>query len=87
MACQAQTVRNIATSHKIDYITQVQDILNLKGYQNCITGSKLLHSLIPERFKKETCFFNSMLRGIGHPRSHSVFQSNYWLKSLGDVKW
>ena len=27
-----------ASSHKLEYIAQVQDILNLKGYQNGITG-------------------------------------------------
>ena len=30
-----------AFSHKIDYIAQVLDILNLKGHQNRITGSKV----------------------------------------------
>ena len=36
---QTQTVRNGASSHKIDYVRQVQGIPNLKGYQNCIIGS------------------------------------------------
>ena len=59
--------------HKIDYITEVQNILNLKGYQNSITGSKVLQSLISERLKIETRFLESMFSRKGHPRSHSVF--------------
>ena len=40
LAFEAQTVRNGASSHKIDYVAHVSDILNLKGYQNYILGSK-----------------------------------------------
>ena len=29
-----------AFSHKIDYITFFQEILNLEGHPNCITGSR-----------------------------------------------
>ena len=31
--------KNGASSHKIDYITIFKEDLNLKGHQNCITGS------------------------------------------------
>ena len=37
---QAPTVMNGASSHKIDYITQVEGILNVKGYKNVIIGLK-----------------------------------------------
>ena len=38
---QAQTVRDDAsTRHKINYLAQVSDRLNVKGYQNNIIGSK-----------------------------------------------
>ena len=30
-----------AFSHKIDYVTFFQEILNLEGHPNCITGSKV----------------------------------------------
>ena len=32
----AQTVRDGASSHKLDYVTQTEDILNIKGHQHCI---------------------------------------------------
>ena len=35
------TVRVGAPSNKIDDVTQIYDILNLKGYQNSIIGSKV----------------------------------------------
>ena len=34
--CQAQTVREGAFDHKIDYVVQVYGTINLKGYQTCI---------------------------------------------------
>ena len=37
----AQTVCNRASSHKIDYVAQVKDILNVKGHPNCILGFKV----------------------------------------------
>ena len=36
---QSKIVRNGDSSHKIEYITQVLSIINLKGNQNCIIGS------------------------------------------------
>ena len=38
---QAQTVGDGTFRNKIDYVEQVQGILNLKRYQNCITGAKV----------------------------------------------
>ena len=35
------TVADGAFSHKIDHVTIFQEILNLKGHPNCITGSKV----------------------------------------------
>ena len=37
----APMVENGALSHKIDYITIFEEILNLKGHQNCTTGSRV----------------------------------------------
>ena len=34
-------VQDGAFSHKIDYVTIFEEILNLEGHQNCITGSKV----------------------------------------------
>ena len=42
----AQTNRDMASNHKIEYVTQVQDILNLKGQQNCMIGSKVTAFLL-----------------------------------------
>ena len=33
-------------SHKIDYVTIFQEILNLEGHPNCITGSKVMAILL-----------------------------------------
>ena len=38
---QAQIVRNGDSSHKIEYAAHAYDILNIKGYQNCIIASKV----------------------------------------------
>ena len=38
---EAQTIKNNTPSHQINNDTQVKDTLNLKGYQNCIIGSKV----------------------------------------------
>ena len=38
---QAQTERDNATSHKIDYVTQRYGILNPEGFLNSIVGSKV----------------------------------------------
>ena len=35
-----------AFSHKIDYVTIFEEILNLEGHQNCITGSKVTAILL-----------------------------------------
>ena len=43
---QAQMFRYYASSYKIDFYTQVLDILNLKGYQNCIIGAKVTAILL-----------------------------------------
>ena len=37
----AKMVRYGALSHAIDYVNQVLNILNLKGYTNCVSGSKV----------------------------------------------
>ena len=39
-----------ATSHKIDYVAHVQDILNLKGNLNCISSSKVTVILLEGEF-------------------------------------
>ena len=39
--CYAQTVRDADSSHKIDYVAQVESILSLKGYPNRINGSNV----------------------------------------------
>ena len=39
-------VRNGGSSHKIDYITIVQENLNHEGHQNCITGSRVTAILL-----------------------------------------
>ena len=31
-------MKDVAVSHKIDYVTFFYEILNLKGHPNCITG-------------------------------------------------
>ena len=38
--------RNGAFSHKIDYITNFLEILNLEGHQNRITGSRVMAILL-----------------------------------------
>ena len=44
----AQIVEDGAFSHKIDCITIVLNILNLKGHPNCITGSRVTATLVNE---------------------------------------
>ena len=43
-------VRDSSSSYKIDYVIVIKNFLNLKGRQNCITGSRvkaiLLHGWI-----------------------------------------
>ena len=39
-------VENGAFSRKIFYITIVLELLNLKGHQNCITGSRVMAILL-----------------------------------------
>ena len=39
-------VGNGALSHKIYYITIFEEILNLKGHQNCTTGSRVTAILL-----------------------------------------
>ena len=36
-----KTVRDGASSHKIDFVTRVKDNINVKKYHNCIIGSKV----------------------------------------------
>ena len=36
----------MAFSHKIDYFTLFEEILNLEGHPNCITGSKVMAILL-----------------------------------------
>ena len=43
---QTQTIMTGASSHKIDYVTQFQGILELNGYQNCIIGPKITAILV-----------------------------------------
>ena len=43
---QVQAVRNGAFSQNIDYVAQVQGILNIKAYQNCIIGWKVTAVLL-----------------------------------------
>ena len=43
---KAQTVKEGASSHKIDHFSQVQDLLNLEGHQNCIYASKVMAGLL-----------------------------------------
>ena len=43
---QALIVEDGAFSHKIDYVTIFQEILNLKGHSNRITGSKVTAILL-----------------------------------------
>ena len=42
----APMVGNGALSHKIDYITIYEEILNLEGHQNCTTGSRVTAILL-----------------------------------------
>ena len=43
---QAQAIGDGASSNKIDCVTQVLAILNPKGYQNCMVGSKFMAVLL-----------------------------------------
>ena len=43
---KAQALRVIVTSHKIEYDAHIYEIINLKGYQNCIVGSKVMANLL-----------------------------------------
>ena len=45
-ARHTQTVGNSNISHKIDYGTIFKELLNLKGHQNQITGSKVTAILL-----------------------------------------
>ena len=38
----AKTFRNSSSSHKIDYVPQVEDIINVKGHHNHIIGTAIL---------------------------------------------
>ena len=42
----ALMVKDGAFNHKIDYVTIFVEILNLKGHQNCITGSRVTPILL-----------------------------------------
>ena len=44
--CQAQTIWDGVSNHKIDYVASVKGILNLKGYRNPIIGSKITAILL-----------------------------------------
>ena len=37
-----------AFSHKIDYVKNFKEILNLEGHPNCIAGSKVIAILLNE---------------------------------------
>ena len=39
-------VEDGASSHKIDYVSKFEEILNLEGHQNRITGSKVMAILL-----------------------------------------
>ena len=39
-------VEDGAFSHKIDFVTHFFEILNLEGYPNCITGSRVTAILV-----------------------------------------
>ena len=39
-------VKNGAFSHKIDYITIFEEIQNVEGHQNCITGARVTAILL-----------------------------------------
>ena len=39
-------VKNGAFSHKIDYITIFDEIQNVEGHQNCITGARVTGILL-----------------------------------------
>ena len=36
----------MAFSHKIDYVTMFEEIINLEGHPNCITGSRVMAILL-----------------------------------------
>ena len=42
----ALMVGDSASSHKIDYVRKFQEILNLEGHQNCITGLRVTAILL-----------------------------------------
>ena len=42
----AQTVRDRASSYKIDYVIVIKSFLNPKGHQNPISGSKVMVILL-----------------------------------------
>ena len=45
----AQTVRDISSSNKIDYVIVIKNFLNLKGHHNPIDGSKVTAILLKVR--------------------------------------
>ena len=42
----AKTFGYEASTHKIDYVNKFEEILNLEGHQNCITGSRVTAILL-----------------------------------------
>ena len=49
-ARQSQSVRDVASSHKIDNFTKVSEIFNVRGHQNCMNGVKLMAILLHRLF-------------------------------------
>ena len=49
MRRKVQTVRDHAESQKIEYAAHVWDLLNAKGFKNCILASKVTAALLANR--------------------------------------
>ena len=48
-------VEDGAFFHKIDHVTILKEILNLKGHPNCITGSKAVKGLHLQPAQQACC--------------------------------
>ena len=82
----APIVRNGAFNHKIDYITILQEILNVKGHQNWFIGSRVTAILLnqwifPIGQSGEASWWTPCTAGkiFGNPRRLSV-EVSVWLK-------
>ena len=53
-------VRNLVFCHKTDNVRNAKDVLNLKGHQNCMTGSKVTAFFLKNSWFSDHTFFKAV---------------------------